>query len=65
MPTTLPERRRTEFSPSPRQLLAFGAALAVMICLIAYHARFKAWVSDHLRAELVVPAPLSMLVGVS
>ncbi len=30
--------------------------MLVMIALMAYHARFKAWVSDALRAELVVPA---------
>jgi hypothetical protein len=53
MPTTLPERRQTEVSPSLRFLLAIGAATLVMIALVAYHARFKAWVSDALRAELV------------
>jgi len=53
MPTTLPERRQTEVSPSLRFLLAIGAATLVMIALMAYHARFKAWVSDALRAELV------------
>ena len=55
MPTSLPERK-VEFFPSPRQLAAFGAALAVMIALIAYHARFKAWVSEAVRAEFVIPA---------
>jgi hypothetical protein len=55
MPTTLPERRQTEVSPSLRFLLAIGAAMLVMIALMAYHARFKAWVSDTLRAELVTP----------
>jgi hypothetical protein len=55
MPTTLPERRPPEFSPSPRHILALGAAMLVMIALIAYHARFKAWVSDALRAEFVTP----------
>ncbi len=56
MPTTLPERRPPDFFPSFRQILALGAAMLVMIALMAYHARFKAWVSDALRAELVVPA---------
>jgi hypothetical protein len=56
MPTTLPERRPPEFSPSLRHILALGAAMLVMIALMAYHARFKAWVSDALRAELVSPA---------
>jgi hypothetical protein len=56
MPTTLPERRsQPEFSPSPRQIVALGAALVLMIALIAGHARFKAWVSDALRAESVAP----------
>jgi hypothetical protein len=59
MPTTLPERRQTEFFPSRRQIIAMGAAMAVMIALIAYHARFKAWVSDALRAEFSIPRPLS------
>jgi hypothetical protein len=37
-----------------------GAALVVTIGLIAYHALFKAWVSDALRAELVIPdAPVA------
>lgn len=58
MPTTLPERRQTEFNPSSRQLLALGVAFAVMIALIAGHARFKAWVSDALRAEFVIPKPV-------
>jgi hypothetical protein len=49
MPTTLPERKPPEFSPSLRHILALGAAMA-------YHARFKAWVSDALRAEFVTPA---------
>ena len=30
--------------------------MLVMIALMAYHARFKAWVSDALRAEFVIPA---------
>ena len=55
MPTTLPERRHTESDPSPRFLLAIGVATLIMIALIAYHARFKAWVSDAIRAEFVVP----------
>jgi hypothetical protein len=58
MPTSLPERR-TEFFPSRRQIIAMGAAMAVMIALIAFHARFKTWVSDALRAEFVIPAPPS------
>ncbi len=56
MPTTLPERRPPEFSPSLRHMLALGAATLVMIALMAYHARFKAWVSEALRAEFVLPA---------
>jgi hypothetical protein len=56
MPTTLPERRPSEFSPSLRHILALGAATLLMIALMAYHARFKAWVSDALRAEFVDPA---------
>ena len=56
MPTTLPKRRsQPEFSPSPRQLVALGAALVLMIVLIAGHARFKAWVSDALRAQSLAP----------
>ena len=56
MPTTLPERKPPEFSPSLRHILALGAAMLVMIALMTYHARFKAWVSDALRAEFVIPA---------
>ena len=56
MPTTLPERKPPEFSPWLRHILALGAAMLVMIALMAYHARFKAWVSDALRAEFVTPA---------
>jgi hypothetical protein len=55
MPTTLPERRHIESDPSPRFLLAIGVATLIMIALIAYHARFKAWMSDALRTEFVVP----------
>jgi hypothetical protein len=63
MPTSLPERRRQpEFSPSRRQVMAFGIALAVMIGLIAGHDRFKAWVST-LRAEIVISTPLSPVKG--
>ena len=56
MPTTLPERRPAEFSPSLKHILALGAAMLVMVALMAFHARFKAWVSDALRAEWVMPA---------
>jgi hypothetical protein len=59
MPTTLPERRPPEFFPSTRQILALGAAMLVMIAPMAYHARFKAWVSDALRAEFVAPDALA------
>jgi hypothetical protein len=54
MPTSLPERRQPEFFPSPKHIVAIGVALAVIVMLAAYHARFKAWVSDALRAELVI-----------
>jgi hypothetical protein len=57
MPTTLPERRQP-YSPSLRFILALGAAFVLMVGLVAFHARFKAWVADTLRAELVVPGAL-------
>jgi hypothetical protein len=42
-------------------MLALGVATLIMIALMAYHARFKAWVSDTLRAELVMSgAPTSV-----
>ena len=58
MPTTLPERRQPYSSPSIRFIVALGAAFVVMVGLVAFHARFKAWVADTLRAELVVPGAL-------
>lgn len=53
MPTSLPERRQPEFTPSLRQIVAFSAALVVLVGLIASHAPVIAWVNDVGPAEFV------------
>jgi len=57
MPTSLPERSRSDLPPSRREIVAIcigcGAVLVVLAGLIGYDARVIIWVSDAAQAEFV------------
>src|SRR6478735_10772967 len=61
MPTSLPERSRSDLPPSRREIVAIcigcGAVLVVLAGLIGYDARVIIWVSDAAQAEFVSPDP--------
>ena len=61
MPTSLPKRSQSDFSPSRREIVAVcigcGAVLVILAGLIAYDARVIIWVSDAAQAEFVSSDP--------